>query len=295
MEEAKEVNYELEEDQPKNATDVEADLEIVDDTPEEDKNKKHLGDVDVPEEEIEQYSTNVQKRINQLKRAYHDERREKEKFLREQQEAMNYAQSIQDQNKKLQEQLKNGETVLVESQKERVDARISQAEKEYKDAYEAGDPDKMVKAQKDIARYAVQQREVETYRPVYQAPLQQQENPVQQQVIPDDRTKQWVENNRWFETDAVMRGAAFGVHDQLVAKGVQAGTEEYFTQIDSVMRENFPEKFGTRKPANVVAPASRSSGSTKVKLTKTQVSIAKRLGVPLEKYAEHVMKEQANG
>ena len=129
MEEAKEVNYELEEDQPKNATDVEADLEIVDDTPEEDKNKKHLGDVDVPEEEIEQYSTNVQKRINQLKRAYHDERREKEKFLREQQEAMNYAQSIQDQNKKLQEQLKNGETVLVESQKERVDARISQAEK----------------------------------------------------------------------------------------------------------------------------------------------------------------------
>ena len=99
MEEAKEVNYELEEDQPKNATDVEADLEIVDDTPEEDKNKKHLGDVDVPEEEIEQYSTNVQKRINQLKRAYHDERREKEKFLREQQEAMNYAQSTQDQIK----------------------------------------------------------------------------------------------------------------------------------------------------------------------------------------------------
>jgi hypothetical protein len=232
---------------------------------------------------------------SQLKRAYHDERREKERFLREQREAMNYAQSVQEQNKKLQEQLKNGENVLVESQKERVDARIAKAEKDYKDAYEAGDSEKMVAAQKDIAKYAVQQREVENYRPVYQTPLQQEEIPVQQQVIPDERTKQWVEENRWFETDAVMRGAAFGVHDQLVAKGVQAGTEEYFKQIDSVMRESFPEKFGSKKPANVVAPASRSSGSAKIKLSKTQVSIAKRLGVPLEKYAEHVMKEQTNG
>tara|TARA_R100001082_G_C4358232_1_gene157972 strand:- start:754 stop:1629 length:876 start_codon:yes stop_codon:yes gene_type:complete len=291
MEEEKKVNYELEED----ASTEESKVEIVDDTPEEDRNKKHLGDVEVPEDEIEQYGANVQKRINQLKRAYHDERREKERFLREQREAMNYAQSVQEQNKKLQEQLKNGENVLVESQKERVDARIAKAEKDYKDAYEAGDSEKMVAAQKDIAKYAVQQREVENYRPVYQTPLQQEEIPVQQQVIPDERTKQWVEENRWFETDAVMRGAAFGVHDQLVAKGVQAGTEEYFKQIDSVMRESFPEKFGSKKPANVVAPASRSSGSAKIKLSKTQVSIAKRLGVPLEKYAEHVMKEQTNG
>jgi hypothetical protein len=291
MEEEKKVNYELEED----ASTEESNVEIVDDTPEEDRNKKHLGDVEVPEDEIEQYGANVQKRINQLKRAYHDERREKERFLREQREAMNYAQSVQEQNKKLQEQLKNGENVLVESQKERVDARIAKAEKDYKDAYEAGDSEKMVAAQKDIAKYAVQQREVENYRPVYQTPLQQEEIPVQQQVIPDERTKQWVEENRWFETDAVMRGAAFGVHDQLVAKGVQAGTEEYFKQIDSVMRESFPEKFGSKKPANVVAPASRSSGSAKIKLSKTQVSIAKRLGVPLEKYAEHVMKEQTNG
>ena len=291
MEEEKKVNYELEED----ASTEESNVEIVDDTPEEDRNKKHLGDVEVPEDEIEQYGANVQKRINQLKRAYHDERREKERFLREQREAISYAQSVQEQNKKLQEQLKNGENILVESQKERVDARIAKAEKDYKDAYEAGDSEKMVAAQKDIAKYAVQQREVENYRPVYQTPLQQEEIPVQQQVIPDERTKQWVEENRWFETDAVMRGAAFGVHDQLVAKGVQAGTEEYFKQIDSVMRESFPEKFGSKKPANVVAPASRSSGSAKIKLSKTQVSIAKRLGVPLEKYAEHVMKEQTNG
>lgn len=296
MEVENQTNYELEEDQPQDLkNDLENDLEIVDDTPDADKGKQHLGDVDLPEEEIEQYSSNVQKRIGQLKRAYHDERREKERFSREQKEAIHYAQSIQEQNAKLQEQLKNGENVLVESQKERVDARILQAERDYKLAYESGDPDKMVKAQKDIAKFSVQQREVENYRPIYQAPLQAQQTPVQQEIVPDERTKQWVSNNRWFETDAVLRGAAFGVHDQLVAKGVQAGTDEYFTQIDSVMRENFPDKFGTRKPANVVAPASRSSGSTKVKLTKTQVSIAKRLGVPLEKYAEHVIKEQANG
>ena len=283
-----EKNYEIEEEVSEN------EVEIVDDTPEEDKGKKHLGDVDIPEDEISTYSGNVQKRINQLKRAYHDERRDKERFMREQQEAMSYAQKVAEQNKALQEKLSKGETVLLESHKSRVGAELAQAEKEYKEAYEAGEPDKMLEAQKKLARFTVEQREVETYEPVHQKPLQEPQNSVQQQVVPDERTRQWVTENRWFETDAVMRGAAFGIHDELVKRGVPSGSEEYYSQIDARMREEFPNKFG-KKPANVVAPASRTTGSNKVRLTKTQVSIAKRLGVPIEKYAEQIMKEQANG
>jgi len=111
MSEEKKVEYEIE-DEVKEENQV----EIVDDTPEEDRNKQHLGDVDVPEEEIQTYSANVQKRINQLKRAYHDERRDKERFEREQREAINYAKSLASQNKTLQEKLSKGESVLIESQ-----------------------------------------------------------------------------------------------------------------------------------------------------------------------------------
>jgi len=297
--EAQENNYEVEED-IQETQEVEAsqedDIEIIDDTPEEDRGKKHLGDVDIPDDEVSQYSSNVQKRINQLKRAYHDERRDKEKSLREQQEAINYAQAVAEQNKALQEKLSKGESVLLESHKDRVSARMAQAEKEYKDAYETGDSDKMLEAQKNIAKFSVEQREVENYRPVYDKPLQTPQNNVQQQIVPDERTRQWVTENRWFETDAMMRGAALGVHDELISSGVPNGSEEYFRRIDQRMRETFPDKFGQKRPANVVAPASRSSGSKrKVSLTKTQVAIAKRLGVPVDKYAEQIMKEQSNG
>ena len=89
-------------------------------------------------------------------------------------------------------------------------------------------------------------------------PLQQPQNNVQQEVVPDERTRQWVSDNRWFETDAVMRGAAFGIHDELVKQGIASGSEEYYSRIDARMREEFP-KFGSKKPANVVAPASRAS------------------------------------
>ena len=292
MEEKKEEekNYEVEEETPV----AKEEVEVVDDTPEEDRGKQHLGDVDIPEDEISQYSGNVQKRINQLKRAYHDERRDKERFLREQQEAINYAQAVAEQNKALQEKLSKGEKVLIDSHKNRVTSEMARAEKEYKDAYEAGEPEKMLEAQKKLARFTVEQREVENYRPVHNMPLQQPQNNVQQEVVPDERTRQWVSDNRWFETDAVMRGAAFGIHDELVKQGIASGSEEYYSRIDARMREEFPNKFGSKKPANVVAPASRASGTSKVRLTKTQVAIAKRLGVPLEKYAEQIMKEQSN-
>jgi hypothetical protein len=93
-----------------------------------------------------------------------------------------------------------------------------------------------------------------------------------------------------------MRGAAFGIHDELVRSGYVAGSDAYFEQVDARIRDNFPQKFQASKPAaNVVAPSTRAtSGTRKITLTKTQVAIAKRLGVPLEKYAEQVAKENGN-
>jgi hypothetical protein len=277
-------------------------IEIVDDTPPEDRGKPEpKGAIEVTDDEISQYSENVQKRIRQLRAVYHEERREKDRLAREHQEAISYAQQIAEQNRMLQERLSQGERVLVETSKERNEAILSQAEREYKEAYEAGDTEKMIAAQKKLSEAVVGKREMENYQPRYQAPLQPQQIPVetrqQPQVVPDERTRQWVTENRWFDEDPVMRGAAFGIHDQLVQSGYVAGSDAYFEQLDARIRDSFPTKFRPSKPAaNVVAPASRgAAGSKKVTLTKTQVAIAKRLGVPLEKYAEQIAKEMTNG
>lgn len=278
---------------------VEPEIEIIDDTPEEDRGKNSMGEVEVTDDEISEYSENVQKRIKELRRAYHDERREKDRALREHQEAIAYAKNVAEQNRMLQERLSNGEKVLVETSKAKTEAQLLQAEREYKEAYEAGDSDKMLAAQKKLSEIVVEKREVDRYQPVYQAPLQQERTVVEQQIpaiVPDERTRQWVSQNEWFEKDSVMRGAAFGIHDELVKSGYVAGSDAYFEQVDARIREAFPQKFQVKRPAaNVVAPASRSpAGSKKITLTKSQVAIAKRLGIPLEKYAEQVAKENGN-
>lgn len=287
------------EEQQQLEIEVEPEIEIVDDTPEEDRNKEPAkGEIEVTDDEISQYSENVQKRIKELRRGYHDERRAKEAADRERQEAIAYAKKVAEQNRMLQERLSQGEKQLVETYKSKAEAQMAQAEREYKEAYEAGDSDKMVAAQKKLSEIVADKREVDRYQPQY-TPLQEEKIAVEQripEVVPDERTRQWVSQNNWFETDPVMRGAAFGIHDALIQRGYVAGSDAYFEQIDAQIREAFPQKFGQRKPAaNVVAPASRSaSGSKKITLTKSQVSIAKRLGIPLEVYAQQVAKEMNN-
>lgn len=302
QEQAQNVEYELDEQPaaPAESENSAPEIEVFDDTPPEDQNRKPIGDVDVPDDEISQYSENVQRRIKELRRAYHDERREKERAFREQQEAIRFAKQVADQNRTLQERLQQGEKVLVDTRKDSVTANLTTAEKEYREAHDQGDVEKMLEAQKKIARLSVEQREVENYRPVYQEPLQAPEIPVEAipKVVPDQRTQEWVKRNPWFESDAAMRGAAYGVHDELVSKGIPAGSEFYFEQIDARMREIFPHKLGQqasapKAPATVVAPATRAStGPQKIRISKSQAAIAKRLGVPLEKYIEQIAKEQ---
>ena len=289
-------NYETESDEPEERFEI----EVVDDTPEADRGKEYRskGDVDASDDEISQYSDNVKRRIKELSRAYHDERREKERLGRENNEAVNLTQKLAVHNKQLQDRLSAGERELVETSRQRTAAQMAHAEREYKDAFEAGDTDRIIAAQKLLSENVVYKRELDNYQPQYQAPLHHDQKVVERQpeIVPDERTQQWVEENDWFDKDSVMRGAAFGIHDDLVKTGYVAGSDIYFERLNARIREEFPQKFGSKRPAaNVVASASRgTAGTKKISLTKSQVALAKRLNLPLETYAAYAAKELNN-
>ena len=288
----------------------EFEVDIVDDTPEEDRNKPRRAedaDAQIPEDdEIANYSDNVQKRIKQLKFEYHEERRRKEEASRLQDEAVKYAQKVYEENQKLKKTLEEGEGVLVQQAKTRVEAQLEQAKKEYKDAYEIGDPDKLLEAQEKLASLQNEKFRVESYKPKKQTEQQVQVPPTAPKVQePDVRTKQWAAQNSWFGEDSEMTGYAFGVHERLVKSGInpQTQADDYYKAIDDSMRQRFPDKFGeqtiedapVRQTGSVVAPASRSAKKPRrVQLTSTQVALAKRLGLTAEQYAAQLLKEASN-
>lgn len=288
----------------------EFEVDIVDDTPEEDRNKPRRAEdaeAQIPEDdEIANYSENVQKRIKQLKFEYHEERRRKEEASRLQDEAVKYAQKVYEENQKLKKTLEEGEGVLVQQAKTRVEAQLEQAKKEYKDAYEIGDPDKLLEAQEKLASLQNEKFRVESYKPKKQTEQQIQVPPTAPKVQePDARTKQWAAQNSWFGEDSEMTGYAFGVHERLVKSGInpQTQADDYYKAIDDSMRQRFPDKFGeqtiedapVRQTGSVVAPANRSAKKPRrVQLTSTQVALAKRLGLTAEQYAAQLLKEASN-
>ena len=285
----------------------EFEVDIVDDTPEQDRDKPRRAEdaeAQIPEDdEIANYSENVQKRIKQLKFEYHEERRRKEEAARLQDEAVKYAQKIYEENQKLRKTLEEGEGVLVEQAKTRVDAQLEQAKRDYKEAYETGDPDKLLEAQEKLSTLQNERFRVESYKPRKQEE-QKFEVPTAAPKVPepDARTKQWASENTWFGEDSEMTGYAFGVHENLVKQGLnpQTQADEYYSRIDASMRQRFPDKFGeqtiedapVRQAGSVVAPASRSAKKPRrVQLTSTQVALAKRLGLTAEQYAAQLLKE----
>ena len=290
---------------------TEFEVDIIDDTPDEDKNKPRRADdaeAQIPEDdEIANYSENVQKRIKQLKFEYHEERRRKEEAARLQDEAVDYARKVYEENQKLRKTLEEGEGVLVEQAKSRVEAELDRAKAAYKEAYETGDPDKLIDAQEKLNSLQNEKFRVESYKP---KPQQIQEEPVQLQrkpkvPEPDAKTKAWASENEWFGNDSEMTGYAFGVHESLVRQGInpQSQADEYYNRIDQSMRQRFPDKFGgqqveaapVRQAGSVVAPAGRSAKkSRRVQLTSTQVALAKRLGLSAEQYAAQLLKESSN-
>ena len=283
-------------------------IEVVDDTPEEDKGKPRRAegaDPKVPDDdEIQSYSEGVQKRIKQLKFEYHEERRAKEEAARLQEEALKYAQQVQQENQRLLKTLEDGEGVLVNQAKGRVAAELDKAKAAYKAAYETGDPDALIEAQEKLTMLQNEKIRYENYKPQprqQQAPQPQYQQPTPQPNRPSDRALQWAQRNDWFEKDSEMTGYAYGLHEKLVKSGVAPDTEEYYNQIDSAVRRVFPDRFDDvsfeetapqRQTGNVVAPAARSGKKPrKVQLTSTQVSLAKRLGLSNEQYAAQLMKD----
>ena len=251
------------------------------------------------EDELDSYSKGVQNRIKKLTEKYRQEERDKA-------EALRVSQELLDENKKLKERVQALDTGYLSEYGTRLESQTDAAKRLYKEAYEAGDSDKMLEAQQLISTIAVEQQRYNTAKaraeqqskvPVQQ-PEKQQQPAAAPQPTPDPRAQEWAEKNTWFGDDRVMTSAAFAIHQQLVEEeGFDPKSDEYYTEVDSRIRKEFPHKFqaakksGGAQVAAAAASASRStakSGRRSVKLSHSQVAIAKKLGVPLEEYAKYV-------
>ena len=251
--------------------------------------------VQASEEELDEYSSGVKTRINNLTKRFREEERQK-------QTAIEYAENVRKEN----EQLKDRMNALDKGYKEQFESRVSNqigsAKEILKQAHETGDVDKIVEAQEALANLSVEKgalRSAKVQRSAQPAPPQPAPAPAQQPVAqPDPKAEAWAAKNEWFGQDEVMTYGAFGIHRRLVEdEGFDPQSEEYYAELDNRLRGEFPQKFdsksksngGSRKVASAEASASRNRGGRKtVRLTPSQVAIAKRLNVPLEEYAKYV-------
>jgi len=251
------------------------------------------------EAEMEQYSESVQKRINRLTKKMRDAERERE-------EALRYAQNVQSEAEKIRQRMETLDQGFMNEYGQRLSIQQQQAEANLKRAVELGDADATVAAQKELTNltiaadgYSRAQRQAEARAQQPRQPIAQQPAPqaAPQQQRPDPKAEQWAEKNSWFGQDEAMTFAAFGIHKKLIEdEGFDPQSDDYYNELDSRIKREFPHKFGeeqspSRKPAQNVAGVSRSTSSgrsKRVKLSPTQVAIAKKLGVPLEEYAKYV-------
>jgi hypothetical protein len=266
-------------------------IEVVDDTPEQDRGRKPMKEApsDITDDELSQYSDGVKKRIQHFSKGYHEERRAKEAAFREREEAMRLAQSLVEENKKLKAQ---GEQAIHEQAKKAVEAEVTTAKQKVREALESGDPNHIVYWQEQLAKAVNKSERVNNFKPT---PVQTDENVVQTEAQAvsappvDRKAVEWQRQNTWFGTDEEMTGFAIALHNKLVNSGVDPQSDEYYRRVNARVREVFPSAFPSEKrQSNVVAPATRSTAPKKVVLTKSAVEIAKRLGVPLELYAKQV-------
>jgi hypothetical protein len=279
-------------------------LEIEDDTPEQDRNRQPLPKEmvqELEEDELEDYSEKVKTRLKQMKKVWHDERREKESALREQQEAVNLAQNLVEENKKLKTRLTEGEKSLISTATSAAELEMEMAKRAYKEAYDSGDSDKIVDTQEKLNNAGYRLQRLKGYRP----PLQEENNSVQNQPTQaaaprlDQKTDSWRKQNTWFGQDEEMTATALGLHQKLEKQygGQYIGTDEYWNTVNKTMQRRFPEYFGDEEPekpqrtaATVVASASRSTAPKKIVLKQSQLALAKKLGLTPEQYAREYAK-----
>lgn len=279
-------------------------IEVVDDTPPKDRGRKASEPPDeVTDEELEGYSEKVRKRLQHFSKGYHDQRREKEQAIREKQALEELAQKMADELKSVKGNFNKSQEALIEQAKRVASTEVEEAKRKYKEAYESGEADKVVEAQEELTNAKIKFDKVNNFKPT---PLQEDETGVQTTYTApsnanrDEKAESWRQENSWFGTDDEMTAFALGLHQKLVKSGVDPKSDDYYDAINKRMRQVFPESFEgayqepeDEKPrrSNVVAPATRSVAPKKITLTKTQVAIAKRLGVPLELYAKQVAEE----
>ena len=279
---------------------------------------------ELTDDELSGYSKRVQKRINKLKYDSHEERRKRESALAERDEAYRVAQQIAEKNREYESLIGRGEQALIGQIKERSALAVEQAKGQYKQAYEEGDTDNVVAAQEALTKATAELTEADRYaqnaarqqsqqiqqEEAWAAQQQQQQwqqqqfpQPQQQPAQPDPETQEWAAENPWFMSPGheAMTSLAYGKHAELVNQGIQPNSSEYFRQIDATVRQAFPDyewRDGTSEvrtspasqPSTVVAPTTRNNGAKPrtVKLTATQRSLAKRLGLTDEQYAKYV-------
>ena len=292
-------------------------VEEEDDTPTEDRNRDPLPQNVVEEIEndtLDDYSERVKQRMAQLKKVWHDERRAKESAEREKEEAVRFAQSVNGENSNLKKTLSEGEKEYIKVVQTSFENEVEVAKRNYTDAYDTGDPEKIVDAQSKMNEAQYKLNRAKGLRPKYSSekPLQGGEKSVQNESlqprvpVPDARAQDWQAKNKWFGKDEEMTSLALGLHEKLVRSGIDPSSDVYYRRIDETMQKRFPENFGNgtleqdkpsqRKPSNVVAPATRTTAPKKIRLSKTQVALAKKLKLTPEQYAREMMKlENANG
>ena len=289
-------------------TEDEPEIEIVDDTPAADRGRKPMDEPpkEMSDDELSKYDEGVRKRIQHFTKGYHEERRAKESALREREEAVKLTQQIIEENKKLKGSLHQGQSALLEQAKKVVANEMEQAKRKFKDAYENGDAEKLAEAQEEMTSVKMKAERVNNFRPT---PIQEDQKQVQiptaAPVQPrlDAKTQDWTERNTWFGNDDEMTSFALAIHNKLAKSGITPSSKDYYERIDARMKQVFPDEFESGKTetsedasppprkSNNVAPASRSTAPKKIVLSKTQVDLAKRLGLTNEQYARAVAAE----
>lgn len=295
---------------PDEAEAAELEIDIEDDTPEEDRGrqpmpKEIVQKLDNDDDELEQYDETVKQKLKQLKKVWHDERREKEATAREHQEAVALAKRLLEENQKLKGAYASGEKEYITTAQEAAQYELDSAKRAYREAYESGDTDGIINAQEKLNLAQMKLMRAANLR---ETPLQNDEDVVQQlqqhlqprsvAPQPDEKAMAWQRKNQWFGQDHEMTASALGLHQKLMSQGVEVGSDEYYDALDKTMRRRFSEYFGESesksqskgKPTTVVAPATRSTSSNRVSLKQSQLSLAKRLGLTPEQYAKEMIK-----
>ena len=282
---------------------TEWEIEIEDDTPEEDRGREAMPQhivQDLENDELDNYDAKTKEKIKQLRKVWHDERREKESAQREHQETLRLAQGLLNENRRVNGVITSGEREYVESVKTTAQLELDVAKRAVKDAYESGDSQGLVNAQermnfanmKLVQAHNLQLGTLQTPENAMQHAQHKISQPqVQQANPPSQKAIAWVErNSTWFQKDEEMTGAALGLNSKLLAEGYDAESDEFYSILDKTIRKRFSERFTRAKNSSVVAPSMRSSGAKKIKLSTTQMSLVKKLGITPQQYANELAK-----